>query len=99
MLSLLRLPDFPKPFVTRFAFPNLAHLRVKVFQLLSLRVRRHSDGPFFRNEGNVVVSILVRCPVEDGLNSFAYSHVVSAPTGIEQDTIAIFRRAIRERDE
>src|ERR1700682_2840887 len=96
MFSLLRFPNFPQPLVTGLALPNLSHLRVEIFQLLALRVGWHFDRSFFRDERDLVVSVLVRGAVEYGTDSFTDRHVVRAPIRIEQNAIAIFCAAIRE---
>src|SRR6267143_119583 len=99
MVSLLRLPNFPEPLVTGFALPNFSHLRVEIFELLALRVGWHFDRSLFRDERDLVVSVLVSSAVEHGTDSFTDSHVVCAPIRIEQNAIAIFSAAIRECDE
>src|SRR6267378_3527094 len=98
MFSLLCLPNFPEPLVTGFALPNLSHLRVEIFELLAPRVGWHFDRSLFRDERDLVVSVLVRGAVEYGTDSFTDRHVVCAPIRIEQNAIAVFRGAIRKRN-
>ena len=94
MFGLLCLPDFAEPFLAGFALADLAHLRVKILKPLALGVRWNFDGPFFRNKGHLIVSILVCRAVKDRTDSLADRHVVSSPVRIEQDAVAIFRTAI-----
>src|SRR5438067_11170500 len=99
MLGLLRLPDFTETLVTFFTFANLTYLRVKTLEFFPLRVRRNLDRALLRYERDLIVSIFVRGAVEHGRNPIAHSHVVSSPARIEQNTVAIFRGAIRKRDQ
>src|SRR5438445_4352446 len=99
MFSLLRLPNFPEPFVTSFALPNFSHLRVEIFELLALRVGRHFDRSLFRDQCDLIVSVFDRGAVEHGTDSFTDRHVVCAPIRIEQNAIAIFSAATRARSQ
>src|SRR5438105_8233013 len=99
MFGLLRLPDFAKSLVPDLAFPNLTHLRVKVFQFLALGVGRHLDRALFRHERDLIIGVLIGRTVKHGTDVLAYRHVVSSPIWIEQDAIAVFRAAIGKRDQ
>src|SRR5438876_1585102 len=99
MFSLLRLPNFAEPFVTGFALPNFSHLRVEIFELLALRVGWYFDGSLFRDQRDLVISVLVRGAVEHGTDSFTDSHIVCAPIRIEQNAVAVFRGAIGKRNQ
>src|SRR5262249_25215751 len=99
MLGLLCFPNFAESLVTFLGLADLAHLRVKIFQLLALRVRWDFDRAPFRNQRDLIVSVLVGRAVEYGNDLIAHGHVVISPARIEQDAIAIFRGAIRKRDD
>src|ERR1700730_13083999 len=99
MLGLLRFPNFAEPLVAGFALADLAHLSVKVFEALSLRVGRNFDGALFWDERDLIVSVFIRRAVEHGTNLLADGHLVCPPVGIEQNAVAVFCGAIRERDE
>src|SRR5205085_6713679 len=99
MLGLLRLPNFTETFVTFFAFANLSNLCVKTFQLFPLRVGWNFDRALFWHERDLVISIFVGRAVEDRDDAIADGHVVSSPTRVEQNAIAIFRGTIRKRDD
>src|SRR5438876_6136585 len=94
MFSLLRLPNFAEPFVTGFALPNFSHLRVEIFELLALRVGWYFDGSLFRDQRDLVISVLVRGAVEHGTDSFTDSHLVCRLLLVKQNTVAVFRGAI-----
>ena len=95
----MRLPDFTETFVAFFGFANPAHLRIKTLELLSLRIRWDFDRAFLGHERNLIVSIFVSRAVEHGSDPVANGHVVGSPARLEQNAIAIFRGAIRKRDE
>src|SRR5262249_15938799 len=99
MFGLLCLPNFAKPFITGLAFANFAHLRVKILQPPAFCVRRNFDGAFFWNERHLIVDVLICRAVKDRTDSFADSHVVKTPVGIEQDPVTVFGAAVYERNQ
>src|SRR6266446_1025403 len=99
MLGLLRFPNFTESFITFLRLANLAHLRIKTLELFALPVRWNFDRALLRHERDLTVSIFVRGAVEYRSDPITHSHVVSSPARIEQNAIAIFRGAIRKRDQ
>src|SRR3979411_1332754 len=99
MLGLLRFPNFAEPFVTGLALTNFAHLREKVFESLALCVRGNFDRSLFRNERDLIVSVLVGRAVENRTDARAHSHVISSPRPFKQNAILIFYRAIGPADQ
>src|ERR1700719_3078080 len=99
MFGLLCFPNFAEALVSTFVLANLSDLRVKVFESVPLRVRRHFDGPLLRNQRDLVIVIFIGRSIEYGTNPVADSHVVSSPIRIEQNAVAVLRNAIGERNE
>src|SRR6266481_4488274 len=99
MFGLLRLPNFAEPFVAGFALTNLAYLGVQIFKALPFCVRWDFDCALLRRERHLIVGILVCRAVKYRTDPFADYHVIHAPTGIEQNAVAVFCSAIRERDQ
>src|SRR5437016_235269 len=99
MLGLLGFPDFAQSLIADFVFSNLSDLRVKIFKLLPLGVGWDFDRSFAGHERDFEISIFVGRTVKNGADPLANRHVVCAPIGIEQNAVAIFRAAIRKRDE
>src|SRR5437879_6421909 len=99
MFGLLSFPDFTQPLVTGLALANLTNLSVKILESLPFGVGRDFDSPLFRNERDLIVSVLVSRAVEDGTDALANRHIVYAPIRIEQNAIAILRRAIGKANE
>ena len=94
MLSLLCFPNFAESFIAGFALANLAHLRIEIFKALSFWIGWHFDCPLLRNERHLIVGVLVCGSVKHRTDALANSHVVHAPIGIEQNTIAVFGCAV-----
>src|SRR5438105_7878038 len=99
MFGFLSFPDFTQPLVTGLALANLTNLSVKILESLPFGVGRDFDSPLFRNERDLIVSVLVSRAVEDGTDALANRHIVYAPIRIEQNAIAILRRAIGKANE
>src|SRR5438876_11525146 len=99
MFSLLRLPNFPEPFVTSFALTNVSHLRVEIFELLALRVGRHFDRSLFRDQCDLVGSVFVGGAVERGTDPVTDGRVVCGPIRAEARAAALLRAASRECDQ
>ena len=99
MLGLLGFPNLAEALVTLFRFANLTHLRIQALELLPLCVRRNFDRALFRHERDLIVSVFVGGAVEHRSDPIAHGHVVISPTRIEQNAVAKFRGAIRERDQ
>src|ERR1700716_340207 len=99
MLGLLGFPNFADPSVPGLALPSFARLREKVFESLALCVRGNFDRSLFRNERDLIVSVLVGRAVEDRTDARAQRHVISSPRRFKQNAILILHRAIGPADQ